>query len=287
MKKGRKQQLIILISLIFIFAAVAQAGNKKLMTVNAAKVVAERAMAESVVGLKIRSEDKVENLVAMHMKIESKVFAAIKGINYTDIVYDKAKDIAKVTAEMKVNRVQNIVGDDVYYGNMVMKRVGFASSTPAMAKPLQALRAAELDAYKQLAKQIVGFKIGSKSSVENFILQSDSIKAKVLAAIWGAELTGYKWDEDGDAYVTLQLRTGLVEDVMGQQIDYKGSIIEVEGVGAQKDDFSQAPASKAKKAATYTKVGASVKEGTLDVPVTGTADGKTDVVGGGATQLKP
>lgn len=287
MKNCIKQQMVILISVIFIFAATAHAGNKKLMTVNAAKVVAERAIAESVVGLKIRSEDKVENLVAMHMKIESKVFAAIKGINYTDIVYDKDKDIAKVTAEMKVNRVQNIVGDDIYYGDMVMKRVGFASSTPEMAKPLQALRAAELDAYKQLAKQIVGFKIGSTSSVENFILESDSIKAKVLAAIWGAELTGYKWDEDGDAYVTLQLKTGLVEDVMGQQIDFKGDIIEVEGVGAQKDDFSDVPASKAKKAATYTKVGASVKEGSLDVPVAGAVDDKIEAVGGGATQLKP
>ena len=66
----------------------AWAGNKKLMTVNAAKVLAERAVIESVVGLKIRATDKVENLVATHMKIEAKTAAEVKGINYTDIVYD-------------------------------------------------------------------------------------------------------------------------------------------------------------------------------------------------------
>ncbi len=282
-----RKQTILLAGLLIIFtAAQVAAGNKKLMTVNAAKVVAERAVAESVVGLKIRSTDTVENLVAMHMKIESKVFAAIKGINYTDIVYDPDKDIAKVTAEMMVNRVQNIVGGDIYYGNMIIQRVGFASSSPTMAKPLQALRAAELDAYKQLAKQIIGFKIGSTSSVENYILQSDSIKAKVLAAIWGAELTGYRWDEAGDAYVTLQLKTGLVNDVMGQRVDYNGEIIEVEGVGAQTDDFSQKPATTGTTGG-FTKVGTEIREGALNVPVNDAANGGKEVVGGGGTQLRP
>jgi len=252
------------------------AGNKKLMTVNAAKVVAERAVAESVVGLKLRSTDTVENLVSKHMKIESKVFAAIRGINYTDIVYDKQKDIAKVTAEMRVDRVQNIVGGNVRYGDMIIKRIGFATSTPSMAKPLQALRAAELDAYKQLAKQIVGFKIGSKTTVENYVLKSDKIKAKVLAAIWGAELVGYRWDTDGDAYVTLKLKTGRVNDVMGQRIDYAGDEIEVEGVGAQTDDFSDIV--DAKRGEEIKKTGVEIREGSIDIPVPGE-------VGGGATQL--
>lgn len=255
----------------------AYAGNKKLMTVNGAKVIAERAVAESVVGLKIRSTDTVENLVSKHMKIESKVFAAVKGINYTDIVYDKEKDIAKVTAEMQVNRVQNIVGGDVYYGDMTIKRIGFATSTPAMAKPLQALRAAELDAYKQLAKQIVGFKIGAKTTVENYVLKSDKVKAKVLAAIWGAELVKFRWDADGDAYVTLRLKTGLVNDVMGQNVDYSGEVIEVEGVGAQTDDFSEIVDAK-NADEDFTKAGVEIREGSIDVPTPNNA-------GGGGTQL--
>lgn len=282
------KKICILVTLTAFFSvSIACAGNKKLMSVNAAKVVAERAIAESVVGLKIRAEDSVENLVSMHMKIESKVFAAIKGIKYTDIVYDKDKDIAKVTAEMQVNRVQNIVGEDIYYGEMVIQRVGFGTSTPSMAKPLQALRAAELDAYKQLAKQIIGFKIGSTSTVENYILKSDSIKAKVLAAIWGAQLSGYRWDADGDAYVTLRLRTGLVEDVMGQQIDYQGDVIEVEGVGAQNDDFSET-VEQTQSSATLTKSSAGIREGSIDVPVPATGTGTAaETVGGGGTQLQP
>lgn len=259
------------------------AGNQKLMTVNAAKVLAERAVIESVVGLKLRASDRVENMVAVRQTIESKTAAEVKGINYADIVYDPDKDIAKVTAELEVDRVRNIVGGNIRFGNMVIKRVAFATSSPDMAGPLKALRAAELDAYKQLAKQIVGFKLASDTTVENYILQSDSVRAKVLAAIWGAELTSYRWDNEGDAYVTLQLKTGIVTDVMGQTVDYQGEVIEVEGMGAQKDDFSQSTQSSSFGGTT--RVNSAVTEGSLDIPVGGTTGGRETVPGGG-TQLR-
>ncbi len=258
------------------------AGNKKFMTINAAKTLAERAVIESVVGLKIRATDKVENLVATHMKIEAKTAAEIKGIQYADVVYDPAKDIAKVTAELEVNRVSNIVGGDIRYGNMVIKRVAFATSTPSMAGPLKALRAAELDAYKQLAKQIVGFRLASKTTVENFILQNDTVRAKVLAAIWGAELSSYRWDNEGDAYVTLRLKTGIVEDVMGQRVNHRGEVIEVEGMGAQRDDFSK---TKKNTSGSLTRVNSTITEGNLDIPTTADSMDEEENVPGGGSQL--
>jgi len=281
MKNVSKKLVHLLLAIMLVMMTTsAWAGNKKLMTVNAAKVLAERAVIESVVGLKIRATDNVENLVATHMKIEAKTAAEVKGINYTDIVYDPAKDIAKVTAELPVDRVRSIVGGDIRYGNMVIKRVAFASSSPDMVGPLKALRAAELDAYKQLAKQIVGFRLASNTTVENYILKSDSVRAKVLAAIWGAELASYRWDNEGDAYVTLRLKTGIVNDVMGQKVDHKGEVIEVEGMGAQHDDFSNSPSSSSSSSA---RVNSTIREGNLDIPVTSTSStGKENVPGGGA-----
>jgi hypothetical protein len=283
MKKGSVNLIRLLAIMLVMMAATAWAGNKKMMTVNAAKVLAERAVIESVVGLKIRATDKVENLVATHMKIEAKTAAEVKGINYTDIVYDPAKDIAKVTAELPADRVRNIVGGDIRYGNMVIKRVAFASSSPEMVGPLKALRAAELDAYKQLAKQIVGFKLASDTTVENYILTNDTVRAKVLAAIWGAELVGYRWDDAGDAYVTLRLKTGIVEDVMGQRVNHQGEVIEVEGMGAQHDDFSDAPSSTS---AGSTRVNSTITEGNLDIPVASGSAMEKERVPGGGTQLQ-
>ncbi len=283
MKKISVRSVSMLLAVMLVMAASgAWAGNKKLMTVNAAKVLAERAVIESVVGLKIRATDKVENLVATHMKIEAKTAAEVKGINYTDIVYDAGKDIAKVTAELPVDRVRNIIGGDIRYGNMVIKRVAFASSSPDMVGPLKALRAAELDAYKQLAKQIVGFKLASDTTVENYILKSDTVRAKVLAAIWGAELASYRWDNEGDAYVTLRLKTGIVDDVMGQRVDHKGEVIEVEGMGAQHDDFANTPSSSS---GGLTRVNSSIREGSLDIPVSSSSVNVNEMVPGGGSQL--
>jgi len=241
------------------------AGSKKLSTIAAAKVVAERAIIESIIGLKVRAKERVEEMVAKSVTIDAKTQAAIKGVRYEEIIYDKQKDIAKVTAYIKVGQVENIIGRRVDYGTQVIKRVGFATSTPANAGPLKALRAAELDAYKELAKQIVGFKLKSKTSVEDFILKSDKIQTKMMAAIYGAELANYRWDEDGDAYVTLRMKVSQVEDVLKQRLDYQGQYIEVEGAGAQVDDFSEAQHPNE----SYNSSSTQVKNGSLGIPISG------------------
>lgn len=263
----RNLGMALLAGVMLTSAATALAGSKKLMSINAAKVLAERAVVESVVGLKIMSTEKVEDMVAKSVKIDAKTSASIKGIRFTDLVYDKARDIAKAEAEIEVARVVNIVGRNINYGKRVIRRVAFATSTPSAAGPLKALRAAELDAYRQLAKQIVGFELESRSSVEDFILKSDKVRTELLAAIYGAELTGYRWDNEGDAYVTLSMKVSEVEDVLGQRILFNGDVIEVEGVGAQKDDFNESVESGGDSWGKGRRINASVREGSLDIPM--------------------
>ncbi len=265
---------------------VAVAGNKKLMTVNAAKVAAERAIVESVIGIKVRSRESVEDLVAQEVTIDAKTVAAIKGIEYTEAIYDPDKDIAQVTASIKLGRVTNIIGRNIDFGGQTIQRVGFATSTPEMAGPLRALRAAELDAYKQLAKTIIGFKIDSNTSVKDFILQSDSIRAKMMAALYGAELVGYRWDENGDAYVKMRLKFGFIQDVVGRRLKYDGEMVEVEGIGAQHDDFNQAPAGFGGDGNFTGRT--QIREGTINVPVgVGAAPIMPPEAQGGGANLGP
>lgn len=276
--KKRRMLFAVLAIAFAVMSAQSVAGNKKLMTINAAKVVAERAVVESIVGLKVRSRESVEDLIAQEVRVDAKTAAAIKGIEYTDIVYDPDKDIAQVEASIELGRVSNIVGKNIDYGGQTIKRFGFATSTPSMAGPLQALRAAELDAYKQLAKQIVGFEIDSNTSVRDYLLESDDVRANMMAAIYGAQLVDYRWDEDGDAYVKMRLRFGEVEDVLNQKLNYDDEMIEVEGVGAQVDDFNQAANDNGMGMGAGIRRGAEIREGVLDVPVSGGfgAQGRTN-----------
>ena len=217
-------------------------GNKKIMSTRAAKVLAERSLVESIYGLKVRSTEEVVDMVAENFtgKTESKTSAEIQGIKITEIFYDADKDIARATAEITLDRFTNIDGQEMDLQGKTFVRIGFATSTPGNASAIQALRAAEVDAYKQLAKTVVGFTLESQTTVENYMLTSDVVKTKVLATMYLAELTDYGWDEEGNAYVKMVLNIHEIEDILGQKITNVPEIVEVEGQGAQRDTFSEA-----------------------------------------------
>lgn len=218
------------------------AGNKRIMTTRAAKVMAERALVESVYGLKVRSKEEVQDLIATSFigETETKTSATISGIKYEEVVYDETKDIAKVTASIQMGNITTIDGQTVDLKNKVFRRVAFATSTPSQAGPLRALRAAEIDGYKQLVKRVVGFTLESQTSVKNYMLVSDFVKTKVMAAIYLAEIQEFGWQDNGDAYVKMVLNVNEAGDLLDQKVVGEDAVIVVEGAGAQVDDFSTA-----------------------------------------------
>ncbi len=232
---------IIFLVITGVFATLAIAGNKKIMTTRAAQVLAERALIESVYGLKVRSSEEVQDLVAANFtgKTETKTSATIGGIKIEEVVYDTKKDVAKATASLELDQITNIDGQIVDLKNKVFRRVAFATSTPSQAGPLQALRAAEIDGYKQLVKRVVGFTLESQTTVENYILTSDLVKAKVLATIYLAEVTEFGWEESGNAFVKMVLNVKEAGDLLGQTIVGEDDMIEITGAGAQIDDFRE------------------------------------------------
>ncbi|MFH1672639.1 MAG: hypothetical protein ABIF87_04355 [Pseudomonadota bacterium] len=226
---------------VIILIQPAFAGNKKIMAIRAAKVIAERAIIESVYGLKLRATEEVKDMIAgnFESKTESKTAANICGIKYEEVVYDAEKDIAKVTASISLDSITNVDGQTLKLKNKVFQRVGFGTSTPANAGPLKALRAAEIDAYTQLIKRIVGFTLESQTTIENFMLKSDEVKTKVIATIYMANIVDFGWDDSGDAFVKMSLNINEVSDMMGERVVGEEGTVEVEGWGTQTDDFNE------------------------------------------------
>ena len=235
---------IILVLLVFalVIAGSVWAGNKKIMSTRAARVLAERAIVESVYGLKIRSTEEVVDMIAASFtgKTESKTSADIQGIKIDEVVYDAEKDIAQATASITLNEITNIDGQVVSLKGKTFKRVGFSTSTPANAGPIKALRAAELDGYKNLVKTVVGFTLESQTTVENYMLSSDVVKVKVMATTYLADLADYGWDGEGNAFVKFKVNVKDIEELLGAKIPGASEFVEVEGHGAAVDDFSAA-----------------------------------------------
>jgi hypothetical protein len=247
MFRSDKVGMLLLIALmVATVASTADAGSKRLMSVNAAKLSAERALVETVYGLKLRATEEVEDLVSAKYegKSEAKTSTMIKGIQYDEILYDSKKDIAKVTAYVRLSQIENINGDVVNLNNRVLSRVGFGTSSPASARALKALRAAEIDAYKQLMKRLLGYTLESRSTVENYMLTSDLIRTKVMATLFMADLKDFGWADNGDAYMKMTLNVAEVSQMIGQRLTDDSGVIEVEGWGAQEDDFKAAKKKK-------------------------------------------
>ncbi len=220
----------------------ALAGNKKMMSVLAAKNQAARALIESVYGMKIRSKESVEDMVAASYKniTESKTQAFIKGIKYDSVVYDPKKDIAMVEASVRLPSIENIDGQKMELFNKVFRRTGYGTSTPSSARSIAALRAAEIDGYRELAKYLVGIQVEAKTSVENFVLSSDTLKTKLLATLYLAQITDHGWESNGDAFVNMELNLTEAEQILGRELGVPDEIIQVQGIGAQVDNFSNA-----------------------------------------------
>lgn len=232
----------VILAVLLVASSPCRAGNKRYMTINAAKVLAERSLLEMVYGLKVRASESVENMIASSFvgTTETKTQGLLKGVMYDEVIYDAEKDVAKVTASVKLTKITNINGETIDLKGKSYSRVAFATSTPAQASPLKALRAAQIDAYKQLAKQLIGFTLESQTKVENYILTSDLIKSKIMATLILAEMNEYGWHSNGDAFVRMSLNLKDFKDIIGQGVSGGASVVKVEGIGAQEDDFSEA-----------------------------------------------
>lgn len=70
---------------------------------------------------------------------------------------------------------------------------------------LMAMRAAQVDAYRNLAEQVYGFRVWGNTSVSAFATQSDNIRSYVDAFIRGARVVSTTTIADGNFEVTVEL----------------------------------------------------------------------------------
>ncbi|MDD2744282.1 MAG: LPP20 family lipoprotein [Rhodocyclaceae bacterium] len=70
---------------------------------------------------------------------------------------------------------------------------------------LMAIRAAQVDAYRNLAEQVYGFRVWGSTSVSAFATQNDTVRTYVDAFIRGARVVNTTAIADGNFEVTVEL----------------------------------------------------------------------------------
>lgn len=109
------------------------------------------------------------------------------------------------------------------------------------ARPM-ALRAAQVDAYRNLLETVQGVQIDSKTTIKDFVVESDTINTAINGMVKGAQIVKKEYMSDGTVEVTVRMPlSGVAKAILPQAI-----------AGDKKDDmkdhkpvpFSKKPAPK-------------------------------------------
>jgi len=120
--------------------------------------------------------------------------------------------------------VENVGNGSINWTKGVLQATGIGASPEEhygkpQARPL-ALRAAKLDAMRNLLEVTKGVRIDSATVVKNFAISNDVIMAKVSGMVKGAQVVKQEYLSDGTVEVTIQmsLHGGFAQLVLPQEI---------------------------------------------------------------------
>ena len=99
------------------------------------------------------------------------------------------------------------------WGPVILRATGSGIPPPTAVNPAQArlmgLRAAKVDAMRNLLEQAYGVRIISDTSIQDFALRSDSIKSRVESFIKGAWVAEDRQLADGTLEVDMEIALGI------------------------------------------------------------------------------
>lgn len=105
--------------------------------------------------------------------------------------------------------VQNMQSGSIDWSQRVVQATGIgAPPEKYMGKPQarpMALRAAQVDAYRNLLEITQGVRVNSTTLVKNYVAENDVIMARVEGLVKGAQMVNKEYLSDGTVEVTLQM----------------------------------------------------------------------------------
>lgn len=239
---------------------------KRLQYVRAAELDATRILAERILGIALEGNTTVKDLAAADDTVKGSLAATLKGVKtvgkptYHDdgrvevIRAVKTRTLVESLVTKLGSKSSKVVQETITaeidaLGNAAIP--GSDGHARVMAK-----RAGELDVYRRLSERVAGVQITADSTMKDFAVQNDEIKAAFSNCIKSAEITGISYLEDNSAEVTATLKIGPLVRLITKTIAADGKVLKSEekteqltleetGVGAPPSAGEKAPAATA------------------------------------------
>ncbi|NQZ58673.1 MAG: LPP20 family lipoprotein, partial [Lentisphaeraceae bacterium] len=245
-------------------------GKDSMRALKVAEIDALRKMAEKVYGFHIDGHGSVYDFMLENAVINNSVSAVVKGASKTGKpVYSKDGAIY-VEYSLVMRKVIEVIRKEIVKEagktfevteQQIMNQDRLVSAMGSGALPnseglrkIRAKRAAELDAYSNMAARMMGIRINSTSTVRDMALGNDQIQTSICAYLRGVKLNSIKYSSKG-CEVEMQLKIREVietietigrrykkgwstttENIVNQNRETVDRIFKVTGVGAFRDD---------------------------------------------------
>ena len=211
---------------------------KRLQYVRAAELDATRILAERIMGLSLDGKTSVKNLAAADDMVKGVLTATLKGVKTVGkptfhedgrvevIRAVKTRTLVESLVQKLGTKSSSVVRETIIeeidaLGNAAIP--GSDGHARVMAK-----RAAELDAYRRLAERVAGVDITAESTMRDFAVEHDEIKAGMSNLIKSAEIVDISYLDDNSAEVTAKLKVGPLVRLITKTVSAEGKILKTD-----------------------------------------------------------
>lgn len=212
-------------------------AGQRLTYVRAAEVDALRILAERIAGISLDGETTVQDLASANDNIRGELQAVLRGVKTTEGPTYHEDGRVEVVREVKVQSlIQSIIkknGGSVSGSITTQVETVDALGNSAIPgslghKRILAKRAAEMDVYRRLAERAAGVQVDGSSTVKDFVVADDSLKASFSHALKSAEITSIAFNDDGTATVEATLKVGPLVRTIVKHKAANGAVVKVE-----------------------------------------------------------
>lgn len=216
--------------------------QERLQYIRAAEMDATRALAEHIMGATVEGDTTVRDLTAADDQVTGYIVAFLKGVRNTEqptyfedgrIEIVRAVNISKLIEQLRTKT--NVSGKKLSVSTTTRKETETVEALGNAAIPgtlghkrVLSKRAAEMDVYRLLAERVAGLEISGKTTVRDFAVDSDVIKASMIHTIKGADFTNISYGSDGITRVTAKLKVAPLVRVIVRERESNGKTLNVQ-----------------------------------------------------------
>ena len=216
---------------------------KRLQYVRAAELDATRFLAERIMGISINGDTTVKDLATANDTVKGTLSATLKGVKTVGKPTYHEDGRVEVIRSVKIRSLVESITQQLNGRKQSVNQETVTSEIDALGNAaipgsdgqarVMAKRAAELDVYRRLIERAVGVEISSGTTVRDFAVESDEIKAAFSNTVKSAEITSISYLDDNSAEVTATLKIGPLVRIITKNIAANGKVVNTTEVDKQ------------------------------------------------------